>query len=181
MSALAGLAGSAGLARRLLMAPYVDVLGVIIAAIAIGVAALALVGLAAYTLTLPLLAPAMMCEASDCIDAVQRIVAYAIYRPLKTILYTGLLWVMTAVIWWLAQQAAAFGFDLSTWISGIITRRAADDLSVPAAWLSVWAIRAVLLTPYAIGLSVLFSGGAAAYLALREACDGQDRSDLAPL
>ncbi|MEO0482500.1 MAG: hypothetical protein AAF138_02665 [Planctomycetota bacterium] len=181
VAVLAVTAGCAGLARLLMMAPYVDVLGVLVAALAIAVAGLAFVALLAYILTLPMLAPAMMCEASDGIDAVQRIVAYTIYRPLKTLLYTGLLWTLTVGVAWLALRCADYAYELSKWISGVATRRASDELTAPAAWLAVWAIRAVLLAPFAIGLSILFSGGAAAYLALREACDGQDPSDLAPL
>jgi len=168
-----------GAAWLLVQSPITEALGVVAAAVATAAGLFGLVAFAFWGLLLPVLAPAVMCERSDGIDAIQRAVAYSIGRPFRVVLYGATLWALVGLTTWLALTAADASFDAVDSIVDLRGLRTAEDTAAFTSWLILFAIRSVLLLPWAIGLSVLHCGGGAAYLALRQVCDGQDPADLA--
>jgi hypothetical protein len=87
--ALGGVVAVAGWA--LLSLPWVQVAGALAYGVALLVMFIAVVLALGYALGFPLLVPALACEGTDAIDAIQRAYAYVLGRPLRLIAYSAVL------------------------------------------------------------------------------------------
>lgn len=86
---LGGVVAVAGWA--LLSLPWVQVAGALAYGVALVVMFIAVVLALGYALGFPLLVPALACEGTDAIDAIQRAYAYVLGRPLRLIAYSAVL------------------------------------------------------------------------------------------
>lgn len=180
--------------------PWVNLVGGILygLAIVLGIAA-SLIAIA-YLLGHCLLVPAVACEGSDAIDAVQRAYAYTLDRPVRLIVYSaistlGLAFVMTVVIAvvgggigiaylgtgaWAGekgQQAILHGTNAALPFATFF------DAKPEASFARVsWLIRLWTMIPvYAVFACFVSCGMACTtvvYLCLRRVCDGQDTAEL---
>lgn len=151
-----------------------------------GLAALTLAG---YAFGHALLIPAVACEGTDSIDAVQRAYAYAVGRPIRLIAYQAVLYlvlgfaalVFSKIAWWvtgLTAKAAGFlaGGDAAIVLSGS-GQTPAGAWELTAKLIALWStiphmlVGAFLLSCGATGSTIL-------YLLLRKLNDGQDFSEI---
>jgi hypothetical protein len=120
-----------------------------------------------------MLPAAIACEGTDGIDAIQRVYAYVLGSPLRSIAYRllGLLVAAIAIafVW-------AAGWCISA-VAGACLPSVGLDPG-PARWLmELWlSLLNLVLLGYAI--STLFSTATVVYLVLRRAIDGQDESEI---
>jgi len=153
----------------------------------IGAAVVAVIMLA-MTLGGPMLVPAVACEGTDAIDAVQHAYSYVFAKPLRLLVYIAILaaqFVLIALVVWavvslivnIAQTAA------STWVDTAASRVIAGepDLTgvnaVAAGGVRLWSAIPVLLGS-AFVVSYFWSAATVLYLAMRRICDGQDISEV---
>lgn len=148
-----------------------------------------------YALASPMLTPAVACEGTDAIDAIQRCYAYAVAKPLRLTLYILVIIVQGAVVIsilaGLAQAVSSFTAYASTALvaepaRGVLSA-AATVGSVPAAdenaprmaarFVAFWG-KVPLLLVAAYAVSYWFSAGSVLYLLTRQLCDGQDQGEL---
>lgn len=122
-----------------------------------------------------MLAPAVVCEASDGVDAIQRVYAYTLHRPIRLIVYALIAAALGAAILLLTTWALRVGVMLTLWVSGSPLAEGGPAQAVAQFWFG-----ALALISWAFALSYVHSAGAVMYLLLREVTDGQDRRDLAP-
>ena len=119
---------------------------------------------------LPLVTAAMAVEDADVIEATQRILAYAICRPVRVLLA----WLMTAA----AGTLLVFGvLWLGNVAQGVV--HTSGKLNAPSEVLhSNWWATLLGLGACVFALSYAGTGAVALYLWLRERIDGQDHADL---
>jgi len=144
--------------------------------------------LLAMTLGGPMLVPAVSCEGTDAIDAVQHAYSYVFARPLRLVAYTAilaavfvLLWLVVAAAVWLTvhipQNAA------TTWLSapGSDAVAGAEGLAgshaIAASGVRFWSSIALLLAG-SFAVSYFWCAATVLYLAMRRLCDGQDMSEV---
>lgn len=176
-------------------------------AIAYGVflllAALAVLTLGCYLVSLPLLIPAVACEGTDGLDAIQRSFAYVLGRPLRLVIY-GLVallcgWLVMMVLNLLADATVGFAGWASTLLAGPEARDIAaqasaqsgpryglalskettltDSAANAAQVIRYWTVLPKLVVG-SFAVSYLFSASSVLYLLIRQVHDGQDASDL---
>lgn len=133
----------------------------------------------------PLMAPAIACEGGDAIEGIQRAYAYVPSRPLRYVLYLG---VLTAAGWIAVTLAMALGVGITrfnaaaiNWLAGdapsVIADPAAPSVGFTSYVLKLWvSLPTMLATAYA--MSVVFTGLTIVYLLLRRVVDGQHLSDI---
>jgi len=183
--------------------PWVNVLGGALYGIAIilGIAA-SLIGIA-YIVGHGLLVPAVACEGSDAIDAIQRAYAYTLDRPVRLIVYTtlsclGLVFVMVVASAIVGGGIGIAYLSAGTWagprgqemiLSGtsaafpipMFSGGAPETLEGSYAR-GAWLIRLWTMIPVYGLLACLVSCGMSCttvvYLAIRRICDGQDTAEL---
>jgi hypothetical protein len=151
----------------------------------------------AFTIGCGLLIPAVACEGVDAIDATQRTYAYALARPVRTLLYVLVLLlqglVIAAVLTFLVTNLVHLTAELAgAWLpddtrraiyAAATTRHAqlTEDppfgLSGTVRLVALWCAIPGLIAG-AILVSYIFSGTTIMYLLLRRVCDGQDPADL---
>ncbi len=148
-------------------------------------AALILVG---YAFGQCLLTPAVVCENTDAIDAMQRAYAYVIASPLRLVMYAAILlvqlWAVASVlglIVGLSLNITAFGATgmASTEASAMVknTGELTGTWSTGASIISFWvAIPTALVTAFM--LSFYYSGSTVLYILLRRLNDGQDPAEI---
>lgn len=153
----------------------------------IGAAVVAVIMLA-MTLGGPMLVPAVACEGTDAIDAVQHAYSYVFAKPLRLLVYIAILaaqfflvaLVVGAVVWLIvniAQTAAA------TWVGAAGTRVIAGEAGLEGvdaaagAAVRLWSAIPILLGS-AFAVSYFWSAATVLYLAMRRICDGQDISEV---
>ncbi len=171
--------------------PVLNLLGGLLYGLFLVLGTLAVLLFAGYLLGSSMLVPAVACEGTDAIDAVQRSLAYVAARPLRLILYLALLGVvggvLVGVLGVLAQGVVSFTSTASTAFSGpigtaIVTGGATEDgLTSTNAWargmVATWSALPLLLV-WAFALSYFWSAGTLLYLLMRQHCDGQDHAEL---
>jgi hypothetical protein len=150
--------------------------------------AIAAVIMLAMTLGGPMLVPAVACEGTDAIDAVQHAYSYVFARPLRLLVYMAILIaqfialfvVVTAAIWLivhLAQHGASVwvGADAARVIKGEPGLEGMDKLAAGAVrfWTGI-----PLLLATAFAVSYFWCAATVLYLAMRRICDGQDISEV---
>lgn len=179
----------------LLRFTYVDAVGGVLYAIMllVGMCA-AVLGLAAL-LGLPMLVPALACEGTDAVDAVQRVLAYTLARPGRLALYLLLLIAQLVFALWALGLVVSAGEALTAWaasqwlpseraeglreaaVGTVVTEGADASTRFSRRTISFWhAVPNLLIASYAV--SFMFSAGSVLYLCMRRVCDGQDAGEL---
>lgn len=159
-----------------------------------------------YVLAHHLIVPAVMCEGTDAIDAVQRAYTYFFAKPVRLIAYTlvGLVGFLAVIgvcvvvaswtIGFAAYGSAAWAGQRGNPMVWKPTLEAAVSLPMSAkapaaegavegtyavgAWLiRLWTVTLVVLVWSAV-VSCWMSVSTAVYLAMRRVCDGQDIAEL---
>jgi hypothetical protein len=179
--------------------PWINVIAALFFPLAIAVGIGAMVIIIGYAAAFPMLTAAVACEASDAIDALQRVYAYFIARPLRLLLYwvllgglilfagvffrvifsDGALFAGESVSRWLSQRPAAVvtGFIPDSLHSALQSEPPrAHERAAHAVFGFWWNIPLVLLASWAF--SVLHTGGTILYLLMRKACDGQELAEI---
>jgi len=166
----------------------------VVALLASGAAVLMVVS---YLLAMPMLVPAVACEGTDAIDAVQRAHAYVFARPLRVGLYVLVLVVELVVVTLLLAAIAHATVAFATWcttawlspeMQSLLREQAATGTAAvgeTVSWsarstgsmVGFWAQIPGLLVA-AFVTSFWFSGGTVLYLLVRQVCDGQDVGEL---
>jgi hypothetical protein len=144
---------------------------------------LAVLLLAGISLGKHLLLPAVACEGTDALDALQRSLAYVVAGPLRLALYLAIgafqLIVTTAVAFILVTWIVRF----AAWTTGGITRVIGPDAqtgwspSAAVALIDFWNAAAMLLVG-GLALSLYFCTSTITYILVRRCHDGQHAADL---
>lgn len=149
-----------------------------------------------YALGGSMLIPAVACEGTDAIDAIQRAYAYPFSRPVRLVLYLLVLVVELALLGVVLMAIAGAVSGVSAWAVSILLPRDLADLmaaaatgshgvaadsgwsrSTLAALVAFWSrIPGLLVAAFVV--SFYFSGGTLLYLMMRLACDGQDPAEV---
>ncbi|MFO0836370.1 MAG: hypothetical protein U0638_15495 [Phycisphaerales bacterium] len=151
-------------------------------------AGMVLLGLG-WVLGLPMFVPSVACEGPDPIDAVQRVLAYLVGRPLRIAAYSLVLIAELVIVASVVGLVVHATLDLAAWgltlFCGPDARAAlsghGDGLT--GAWKSAarvaqfWREAFLGLVP-AVVFSFVCSGWTIAYLLIRQLHDGQDRSEI---
>lgn len=184
---LALLIAAAGAA--LLTWPVGDVIGAILYPAALLLATIAVIAITGYMLGHKLLVPAVVCEGTDAVDAIQRSYAYVIGRPLRLLIYLSILALVGALCLFIAAAIAAginaFAAGAAGYWSGPRGREILSGAPIPAGGTraiasSIIRIFAAIPTLLAAAYAVsLYAGGSTVlYLLLRQVNDGQDPAEL---
>lgn len=171
----------------LLSLPGLSLVGAVLYPIALVAGLLAAVTLLGYALFWPLLVPAVACEATDGWDATQRASHYLLHRPLTLVVSVAIASVVGIVAVGVADLVMDASVGLTTWAASLLTGQRADAViagtatggldGAAATIIGFWnALPGLLVGAYA--MSVFFSGSTILYLVMREAVDGQHRSEI---
>lgn len=173
----------------LLGIPFMQPFGSAVFGGLVAVSVVAIVLLTAYGLGWPMLIPAIACEATDGIDAVQRAFAYVLGQPLRLLLLCLLLLVVGFPLIVILDQLGLAAGTFARWSSLLfVTGEAWDNLrihdgqthpptiagQVMYAWSEV--LPRAIVASYAV--SLFFSASTILYLVLRQAHDGQDWGEI---
>ncbi|MFK7959894.1 MAG: hypothetical protein AB8G96_05145 [Phycisphaerales bacterium] len=195
-----GLAVPAGLAGLLLHVPGLNIVGGILALVAIPLAVIGgAIGLAAFV-TVPLAGPAIAVERCDAIDAAQRPIAYLMQRPFRTAITLLLCLVAVVGVHAIVLAIAAAGSSLAHVAAsiagpidalpmqpagGVFAAAASGPPIVGAAWherVAAFLVGVGTSGMQAFGLAVVgsvwISTTTTGFMVLREQCDGQDLEDI---
>lgn len=186
---LLGMLGLAVAGAALFSIGEVGVAGSVFLFVALAVCAGMVLLAAGWILGLPLFVPAVACEGPDPIDAVQRVLAYLVGRPLRLAAYSLLLLAEMTIVVGVVSVVIHATLDVTAWgltlFCGPEARAAlggnADTLS--GAWKTVAGIahfwrEAFLGIVSAVIFSFVCCGWTIAYLLIRQLHDGQDRSEI---
>lgn len=184
------LSGAIALAGWLLFVlPGVNVVGAVLLPVLLIVAIVAVVSMLIVALGWPMLPPAVACEGTDGIDAVQRVAAYVLHRPLRLALYLLILLllgiVLVALAGGIAGGAAMLVQNAAAWLlpaeRAVVLSGSSAELEgvdrVAARIVGVW-LNVLALLVSGVAYSYIFCAGSALYLAMRRIVDGQEVSDL---
>ncbi len=151
-------------------------------------AGMVLLGLG-WVLGLPMFVPSVSCEGPDPIDAVQRVLAYLVGRPLRIAAYSLVLIAELVIVASVVGLVVHATLDLAAWgltlFCGPDARAALSEHGegLTGAWKSAarvaqfWREAFLGLVP-AVVFSFVCSGWTIAYLLIRQLHDGQDRSEI---
>jgi hypothetical protein len=182
------LCGALVVAGLTLRVPGVQVLGALLLPVGVLLAMAALVVMCGLSFGFPMLGPAVVCEGTDSIDAVQRVLAYVVGRPFRMATYVAifvvLLVVCGGVFAVLTQKSLEMTASLCVQLAGDSTgplikytipegASLKTTLSVVGFWGKAWK----LLIP-AYFVSLFHSAGTLMYLAARLVNDGQEPGEL---
>lgn len=175
-------AGWAGLSL-----PWLQAVGGALFCFAMLIATAVVLLLALTLLGAPMLLPALACEATDGIDAVQRTMAYVAARPLQYGAYvlilcvqaaiTTALLIMLAVLVSETARAAATAWTPTSVDPGRVLEGSSASLRAMNAGILFW-LNVPLLLVGGYVTSFVHTGGTVLYLAMRRVCDGQDVDDV---
>lgn len=148
-------------------------------------------------LGIPMFPAAVTAEGTDAVDAVQRVWAYVIARPMRLAMYIALLLAMGFVLLYVYSALVFGGLTVTAYaVARFVDHEFAGNLrqfgmfgeppllgsltkeqGVAGAMISFW-VKAALLTIPAVAISYLSSAGSLLYLVMRKDCDGQDPADI---
>lgn len=169
--------------------PVIDLLGALLYGLFLLAALAAVVTILAYAVGSPMLVPAVACEGTDAIDAIQRSYAYVLGRPLRLVVY-GLLLILlglvaTGLAYFIARSTVAFAAHSVTWFtedaraaSIVAADPALEGTAAAAARIVAFWTSVALLLAGAYTLSYFYTASTLLYLAMRRVCDGQDMDEL---
>lgn len=177
---------------------WIQVVGAALFFIPLLLSLVAILSLAGFVLGMPMLPAAVVCEGTDAIDALQRVYAYVLDRPVRVLLYSFVLLAQLAILGVVLAFLAKGVLEFAAWSSTLWTtpnaRDAVQTLAANQPWspprpdsptslrafahvVGFWAAIPGLLV-LAILVSAYFSGASLLYLTMRQVADGQDFSDL---
>jgi hypothetical protein len=154
----------------------------------------------AFILGGALLAPAVVCEGADAIDAIQRSYAYVLARPLRLVIYLLLglagVFVVVSILWLIATLTIGFSLRAAgaflrppSWSTlwwgsfrappplAVASEPPQGSYAVAMAFIQIWVLVPALLVLGAF-FSMLTAAATVVYLAMRRVCDGQDLGEL---
>ncbi len=148
-------------------------------------AALAIAILLLTVLGAPLLVPAVACEGSDAIEAMQRAFAYVPARPLRYAIYLGVLGAVgllaVAFAFAVCAGTTSFASDAATaWVKQpphALAERSVSEGGTAEWFLHLW-LGLPLMIAASYAMSVLFTGCTVVYLLIRKLVDGQSTTDI---
>lgn len=182
----------AALGWALLNWPWLQVVGGALFVFALPLGLLGVVAMLGLLLGGWMLVPAVACEGSDAIDALQRVYAYTIAKPARIAAYVlilavaGVLCIGAAEV--VGRLVSEFTFRAATlWVheplagmmrgEGTADEAATWSREAAAASVRFWTrVPLLLLAGYAV--SYLCCAGTMLYLVVRRVCDGQDMGEL---
>ncbi len=150
--------------------------------------AVAAVIMLAMTLGGPMLVPAVACEGTDAIDAVQHAYSYVFAKPLRLLVYMAILAaefllisVVVAAVIWLIVNVAQQGAGMWVAVPADNVLRGQPELegvdSVASGFVRFWT-GIPLLLGVAFAVSYFWCAATVLYLAMRRVCDGQDITEV---
>ncbi len=154
--------------------------GSVLFAAPLALSALAVVMLFCYVVAAPLLVPAVACEGSDGLDAVQRAFAYVLGQPFRLIAYMIVMLLISYPTLVILKQASEASVHFAAWCSGLLagdSGRAFLGEGMKPVKLEYWQLAAGGVVG-AYATSLLFTGSTMMYLLLRQVHDGQDLSEV---
>lgn len=184
--------GMGALGWVLLGLPAVNVVGAVLWGLTLFVAVVTVLLTAAWAAGSPMLAPAVACEGPDAFDAIQRAMAYVIGKPLRYLVYVGLLAAVGALLTTLLALVLRGGDELATRATAMFLAEEHAAIVLPhgsgTPELEGTAVAAGRIVAFwrsmltlALGsfvLSYFASSSAVLYLVMRRLNDGQDVGDL---
>jgi hypothetical protein len=190
----------------LLRLPVVTVLGGLLYGLFLAAGILAVLLMAGYALGHWMLLPAVACEQTDSIDAMQRAFGYTLGRPLRLVVYLAILaaqgWIMTWLVFagvgaivtftgrcaaaWAGQRGGAMVDGATAGPLAAISETGPVILppgDLPVSFdVSAWFVQTWSLIPVTLGfafvLSFVFCGSTLLYLAMRRVIDAQDMNEI---
>ena len=169
--------------------PGLELVGGLVFGVGLLLGLVAVVLVVLLTLAWPMLVPAAVCEGTDAIDAAGRVLAYAIARPLRLMVYLivggGVCLVAGGIALAIANGAVAFTEGVAgVWVSsqgaaeivgsnppeGTLAKASAGMVGFWGAFLRVVAASYVV--------SMMLTAGTLIYLFMRQLCDGQHYAEL---
>jgi hypothetical protein len=181
--------------------PVTNVLFAILYGLALLLAFLTTMVLVIFVLGYWMLIPAVVCEGTDAIDAIQRTYRYVLARPVRLVAYlalgaigwaiiVGVVWLIAALTIGLAAHATGQWGDSGRSMIWAATLEAGQSLNFAgtepkpqgtfaagAAIVRLWVLIPVLLV-FAAVVSCGLAMSTMVYLAMRRVCDGQDVAEL---
>ncbi len=168
--------------------PIANVLGGLLYVLTLGLSFVVAVVLLAYALVHPVLIPCVACEAADTFDALSRAYEFLFNRPLRFVLYLGILVVQGVVVIGIAillvTLTETFATSMSlAWVGSPGPEAFAGVSQEETTWsLTAWFIQfwtgLLHALVWAFGVSYALSGSTLMYLGLRRISDGQDMSEI---
>lgn len=177
--------------------PVLNVIGAALFGLVLVFSLLAALCAGAYLVGGSLLVPAVMCEGTDSIDAIQRVFAYATGRLPRLLLYRVLAGIGVAFVTGVIGLVLLWGIDLAAESAGAWAKEEGHSMiwhavpmlagGFPAKSESTWGVASwVVGLWFAIPIGVLYgtflscaaSAATVVYLAMRQVCDGQDMAEL---
>lgn len=184
-----GVLGLAIVGAAVFSVGAVGVVGAVLLFLALAACAgMVLLGLG-WLLGLPMFVPSVACEGPDAIDAVQRVLAYLVGRPLRIAAYSLVLLCELVIVVGVVSLVVHATIDLASWSLTLFCgddARAAlsgDGGSLGGPWKTAariarfWREAFLGLVP-AVVFSFICSGWTIVYLLIRQLHDGQDRSEI---
>lgn len=174
----------------LLSLPIVNVIGGVLAPVGWLIGLVLVVVVACTVLGGPMLVPAVMCEDEDGVEAVQRAFAYVAQRPLRLVLFMGVLIVQGVLLVAVASAIVglateAFVDTAGVWASergrAVLEARDIEGRSSVdgfVAWLVSLTTGGTGPIVGGVALSYVASASTMLYLCMRRVVDGQDLTDL---
>lgn len=168
--------------------PGINIIGGLLWFVFLIAGAIAAVIMLAMTFGGPMLVPAVACEGTDAIDAVQHAYSYVFAKPLRLLLYMAILalqliamLVVVGAAVWLLVHVARHGAGV--WVApesaGVI--RGEEGLegaaAIAAGFVRFWT-GIPLLLGMAFAVSYFWCAATVLYLSMRRICDGQDMSEV---
>jgi hypothetical protein len=185
------IAAGIAIAGTIFAWPGVNLLGALLYGLFLVFSAIAVLVLVCWALGLPLLVPAIACEGTDGLDAIQRAYAYVLGRPLRLLAFAAvallLCWVTVLIASLFAEATTGFAQWAATGLSGAegvaITEGQPQDpplegLDAVAAHIVHFWVGIPAILVWAVALSLYFCASTVVYLLIRQICDGQDWGEL---
>lgn len=181
----------------LFSASGINVLGAVLFPLLIVGGLIGAVACLVFIVAHPMLIPAVACEGTDAIDAVQHAYSFATSRPLRLVVYLAILIVQLAVIVLVAglvvalalkfAQGGVLGFRTTAsievarsmlWVGEDGAREALRGSNKAAAGIVNLFLLIVLGLLGGFVVSMIFTGSTLLYMAMRRVVDGQDFSEV---
>lgn len=154
--------------------------GSVLFAVPLVLSALAVIMLFCYVVAAPLLVPAVACEGSDGLDAIQRAFAYVLGQPFRLVAYVIVMLLISYPTLVILKQASEASVHFAAWCSGLMagdSGRAFLGEGMRPVKLGHWQLAAGGVVG-AYATSLLFTGSTMMYLLLRQVHDGQDLTEV---
>ncbi|MEM1071967.1 MAG: hypothetical protein AAGH71_03995 [Planctomycetota bacterium] len=174
----------------LLSVPFVNVLGAVLGVAAVAMSLLIVLLGGVYAVGFGMLSPAIACEGSDGVDAMQRVYALVLGRPGRFVLYTLVLAAQLAVVLAVVGGGIGLANGVAVWSMGLFLNDSAQLVAAgepsgalgPGGRVAAEVMQTVLTLPWILlgGYVVAYAvaGWTVQYLLLRRSLDGQDLTDI---